>query len=249
MALDSADTQVLSLAVTPDGTVFAGTGPSGQVIDLTDPKHPASRPDPKVQYIWDLAADAQGNLFAATGPNGQLWKRSRDGKWSLLYDSKATHLLCVALAPDGTVYAGSDGEGLIYRVGRDGKATVLFDAPQSEIRTCCWRPTARSTPARPPRRAAEGRVVLLAVLLARRRSRPGRAECDSSGSDRSWRTAGAADQRARSLPRRHAAGARPAAPKPPAGGSAAPKPITPGDNAVYRLDADGVPRESSGSRP
>ena len=34
-----------------------------------------------------------------------------------------------------------------------------------------------------------------------------------------------------------------AGPAPPGGGSAAPRPIPPGDNAVYRLDADGVPRE------
>src|SRR5262249_51706863 len=97
IALDSHDSQALALVVCPDGTIFAGTGPTGQVVNLSDPKHPASRPDPKVQYIWDLAADGHGNLFAATGPNGQLWKRSRDGRWSLLYDSKATHLLCVAL--------------------------------------------------------------------------------------------------------------------------------------------------------
>ncbi len=58
-----------ALVVGPDGTVFAGTGPNGQVVDVTDPKHPASRPDPKVQYIWDLAADAQGNVYAATGPD------------------------------------------------------------------------------------------------------------------------------------------------------------------------------------
>ncbi|MFI5457183.1 MAG: hypothetical protein ACHRXM_17190, partial [Isosphaerales bacterium] len=37
--------------------------------------------------------------------------------------------------------------------------------------------------------------------------------------------------------------ARPPAGRPAGGGSAAPKPISPGDNAVYRLDADGVPRE------
>ena len=29
----------------------------------------------------------------------------------------------------------------------------------------------------------------------------------------------------------------------PQGGSAAPRPVSPGENAVYRLDADGVPRE------
>jgi hypothetical protein len=65
---DAPDSQVLSLIVSPDGTIFAGTGPSGQVVNLTDPKHPASRPDPGVRYIWDLAADDRGNIYAATGP-------------------------------------------------------------------------------------------------------------------------------------------------------------------------------------
>ena len=37
--------------------------------------------------------------------------------------------------------------------------------------------------------------------------------------------------------------APPARPKAAPGGSAAPRPVTPGDNAVYRIDADGVPRE------
>src|SRR5262245_48832220 len=75
VALDAADTQALTLCATPGGKVFVGTGPTGQVIEVTDSQHPASRPDPKVQYIWDLAADSEGNLFAATGPSGQLWKR------------------------------------------------------------------------------------------------------------------------------------------------------------------------------
>ena len=131
-----ADSQVLSLVdLRRTGRSSPGRVRTARSSISTDPKHPASRPDPKVQYIWDLAADAQGNVYAATGPTGQLWKRSQRGRWSLLYDSKATHLLCVAIGPDGSVYAGSDGEGLIYRVSPDGKATILFDAPQSEIRT------------------------------------------------------------------------------------------------------------------
>ena len=140
IAYDATDTQALALAVLPDGRVFAGTGPSGQVVEISDPKHPGSRPDPGVQYIWDLAADPKGNLYAATGPTGQLWKRSAEGAWSLLLDSKHPHLLCVVVADDGSVYAGSDGEGLVYRVGPDGKASVVYDAPQSEIRTLLFAP-------------------------------------------------------------------------------------------------------------
>ncbi len=148
---DSGDSQVLSLVVTPGGISYAGTGPTGQVVNLTDPKHPVSRPDPKVQYIWDLACDGQGNLLAATGPSGQLWNVATDGRWSL-FRQQGPH--CVpGDRPDGSIYAGSDGEGLIYRVLHDGKATIIFDAPQSEIRTLLWGGDGTFTPA-PPRKPA-----------------------------------------------------------------------------------------------
>jgi hypothetical protein len=195
VAFDAEDTQAFSVVVTPGGRAFAGTGPSGQVVDLSDPKHPASRPDPSVRYIWDLAADAEGNLYAATGPTGQLWKRSATGAWSLLLDSKQPHLLCVALGPDGSVYAGSDGEGLIYRVAKDGRVSVLYDAPQSEVRTLLLAPDG----------------TLLAGTAA-----------ESGGGGSGGGMIRAAE---------------------PPGGTAAPRPAAPGDNAVYAIGPDGAPRE------
>lgn len=242
VAYDAADTQALALAATPQGKVFAGTGPSGLVVELTDPHHPSSRPDPKVQYVWDLAADAEGNLFAATGPTGQLWKRSRGGKWSLVFDSKATHLLCVAVAPDGTVYAGSDGEGLIYKVNRDGKVSVVYDAPQSEVRTLLLTP--------------DGTLYAGTAAEAAGSNRPsGLISRDSDGSVRSFQSklsdlsAGASTASDASSPTGGQTqppsppATKPSAPRPPAPGSAVPRPVTPGDNAVYRIENDGVARE------
>ncbi len=244
---DSSDSQILSLVVTPEGISYAGTGPGGQVVNLTDPKHPASRPDPKVQYIWDLACDAQGNLLAATGPNGQLWKRSTQGQWTLLYDSKSSHLLCLALGPDGSIYAGSDGEGLIYRVSRDGKATIVFDAPQSEIRTLLWGADG-ALYAGTAAEAGGGNSTRGSMFLAQGGAphlidgppTPGDGSFPSGGSDSDSQVKAAALQPGAP----GAAGQpRPGPGRPPGGGSAAPRPITAGDNAVYRLDADGVPRE------
>jgi len=245
LVFDSTDSQALSLVVCPDGTVFAGTGPSGNVVNLTDPKHPASRPDPTVQYIWDLACDSQGNLFAATGPHGQLWKRATDGKWSLVYDSKAAHLLCVAIGPDGSIYAGSDGEGLIYRVSRDGKTTILFDAPQAEIRTLLWAADG-ALYAGTAAEAGGGSATRSSLFLSqggvpqlldgppsdRGTGAPARGDDDGS----------AAVLKVQAPPRPPGPTRQPSA-RPAGGGSAAPRPISPGDNAVYRLDADGVPRE------
>jgi len=243
LVYDTTDSQVLSLVVCPDGTLFAGTGPSGQVVNLTDPKHPASRPDPKVQYIWDLACDARGNLYAATGPHGQLWKRATDGKWSLVLASKAAHLLCVAIGPDGSVYAGSDGEGLIYRVSREGKATVLFDAPQAEIRTLLWAADG-ALYAGTAAEAGGGSATRSSLFL----SQGGVPQLlDGPPADRGAGAPSPSDEDAAAAavqaPPNPPVQPRQTATRAPGGGSAAPRPITPGDNAVYRLDADGVPRE------
>jgi hypothetical protein len=238
---DAVDSQILSLVACPDGTVFAGTGPSGQVVNLTDPTHPASRPNPQVQYIWDLAADSQGNVYAATGPTGQLWKREREGRWSLVYDSKSTHLLCVTVGSDGALYAGSDGEGLIYRVARDGKTTILFDAPQPEIRTLLATAdgTLYAGTAAEAGGSAGARNSLFAALSESSHSPDGSVPDRTSGG--TARTETGAVPLAQAPPTRDGSPVRPA--RPSGGGSAAPKPITPGDNAVYRIDAGGFPHE------
>lgn len=231
---DSHDSQALALAVLPDGRVLVGTGPTGQLVDITDPKHPVTTPrlDPEVKYLWDLAADAKGNLYAATGPTGQLWKVAPDGKRTLLFDSKHSHLLCVAVGPDGSVYAGSDGEGLIYRVAPDGKASVVYDAPQNEVRTLVFAPDGTlyaGTAAESGGGSGSGRGSSLFT--------PG--GLTTSPSSRGPMRADAAPEPPKAAP----PASKSASPPPPGGGSAAPRPPSAGDNAVYRITPDGVPRE------
>lgn len=237
LALETKDSQVLSLAATPDGKVLAGTGPGGWVFDANDPKRPGVRVGPKVQYVWDLAVDRGGDVYAATGPEGELWRRARaTGRWELVFDSRMSHLLCVAIGKDGMIYVGSDREGLIYRVTPAGKATVVFDAPQSEVRTLLWGGDgalyagtaaevgggARSTPFMA---AWAGEAPPLHALDDEpREALAGRAQG----------VRGAI---------REPAQAKPASPSRSPGGSAAPRPVSPGENAVYHFDAEMVPRE------
>ena len=233
VAFDSGDSQALSIAVTPDGEVFAGTGPGGSVVEVGDPKHPASRPDPQVQYIWDLAVDPRGNLYAATGPTGQLWKRAVDGAWSLLLDSKHGHLLCVAVGPDGSIYAGSDGEGLIYRVGPDGKASVVYDAPQNEIRALHVAP--------------DGAIYAGTAAESGGSGGSGRGSSLFSTTEGPSRPRGSAPLEAVAVDQFGGPTASEVIAMQPfrqqAGGSASPKPPSAGENSVYRIGPDGVPRE------
>jgi hypothetical protein len=247
LVYDAVDSQVLSLAVDAAGTVYAGTGPGGHVVNISDGGHPSSRPGPKVQYIWALAFDSQGSLLAATGPDGQLWKRDRDGSWKLVYDSKAAHLLCLAIGPDGSIYAGSDTDGLIFQVNSDGKASILFDAPQAEVRALFWGGDgalyAGTAAESGGGGAARGSLFVTQSGEMSQLSQDSLPGHSPGAPTRALETGRPGAVQAAQL-RDELAQARPQPSRPgQSGGSAAPRSITPGENAVYRLDSDGAPHE------
>jgi outer membrane protein assembly factor BamB len=132
------NSQVLSLAADVKGeTIYAGTGPSAQVvrIDSHGAKVVCELPE---SYVWALALDPKGeSVYAATGPHGKIYRITPAGKWSIFYDTKQDHVLCLTVAADGTIYAGTDKTGRVYRIDARGKAFVLYQAPQSEVRALC----------------------------------------------------------------------------------------------------------------
>jgi hypothetical protein len=137
------DSQVLCLALAPDGAVYAGTGPNGRLVRIG--------PDGKAKvlcegldsYVWSLALDASGKtLYAGTGPKGRIFQVSPEGKSSVFYATKQEHILCLAAGPQGMLYAGTDKGGLVYRIDAKGKGFVLYSAAQAEVRSLLVTPEA-----------------------------------------------------------------------------------------------------------
>ena len=225
------------LAATPDGKVFAGTGPErpGDRGDRPQAPRVAARPQGPV-HLGPRRRLRRATCTRRPGRRGQLWKRSRDGKWSLLFDSKATHLLCVAV--------GRRRHGL-RRQRRRGA-----DLPGQPRRQGLGRlrraPGRGADPARSPPTASL--YAGTAAEAGGGGAGPGSAASSRRrGDEPELRASRSATAVARREPDRVAAARRPvpsaATARPPVAGSAAPKPVSPGDNAVYRIDADGVARE------
>ena len=144
------------------------------------------------------------------------------------------------------MYAGGDGEGLIYRIQPDGKATILFDAPQAEVRALLWAGDG-SLYAGTAAEAGGGNAGRGSLFMTQGGDGP--RFLDGPGLDRGvgqpfegarsagWRGLRSGCKRAASAsPGSRARGARAAA-RHHLGRS------RPGDNAVYRLDSEGVPHE------
>ncbi len=138
----SPDCQILCLALASDGTVYAGTGPSGLVICIPPKGKTRVLAEDLGSYVWSLAYDEESKtLFAGTGPKGRVYQITPDGKASVFYATRQEHILCLALGAQGTLYAGTDKGGLVYRIDRKGKGFVVYNAPQGEVRSLLVTPT------------------------------------------------------------------------------------------------------------
>jgi hypothetical protein len=123
--------EVHTLALGPDGTLYAGTAPDGKVYAID--KTGAGKPffEPKDRYIWALAIDSGGNLLVATGSEGKVYKVGRDGKAQVLFLSHQTNITSLATDAKGNVYAGSGG--VVFRIDPKGTVSALYDSPYREI--------------------------------------------------------------------------------------------------------------------
>jgi len=132
---------VSSLALGPDGVLFAGTLPEARIFRIStrggsgeDAPEELAVPE-GAEHVWDLVWDDRRNvLFAATGPDAKVWAIDPNGNASVWWEGKQGHVMALALeAPGGALYAGTDGEALVVRLDGPGQATVVGDFPGNEI--------------------------------------------------------------------------------------------------------------------
>jgi hypothetical protein len=141
VAFESAESQILCLALAPDGAVYAGTGPSGLVVRVAPDGNARVIYDSPETYVWSLAVDARGtHVYAGTGPKGRIYQITPRGQATIFYTTKQEHILSLATGPGGLLYAGTDKDGLVYRIDPKGKGFVLYNAPQAEVRSLLVTP-------------------------------------------------------------------------------------------------------------
>ncbi|MEY4578919.1 MAG: hypothetical protein RL701_3622 [Pseudomonadota bacterium] len=126
---------VSSLTRDAQGTLYAGTLPSGKIFAISSSGQVREFAAPAhAEHIWALAYDERRKtLFAATGPEGKLFAIDAKGKADVYYDSDDAHIMALALADDGSLYIGTSDRALVLRVLSAGRADVIYDFEGNEI--------------------------------------------------------------------------------------------------------------------
>jgi len=121
-----------ALAVAPDGDVFVGTAPGGQVYRISPGGEATLFFDTGQGYVWSMAYSEEHGLLVGTGASAKVYLVDTDGSGEVLYESAESSITAIA-GSGRTVLAGTSGEGLLLDITPGSPPAVLFDSDFEEI--------------------------------------------------------------------------------------------------------------------
>ncbi len=130
-SLAMTEASLWSVAVGPDGAVYAGTGPKGRVYRWVPGGKAlqlfATLPEPQV---FALAVSPDGKLFAAGSPGGTIYELSENT--AKVFARTGAKFIWALLATRDAVYAGGGDDGKVYRATGAG-SEVYYETGQSNV--------------------------------------------------------------------------------------------------------------------
>jgi hypothetical protein len=99
---------IWAMCQTPDGKVYAATGPEGQLFQIDeDGKHEVLF-DSEQNNLTSMVSDGKDLLYVGTDPDGLIYRVNRKTKdMFVLYDAPEPEISALVLDKDGTLYAGT----------------------------------------------------------------------------------------------------------------------------------------------
>ena len=110
---DANITTVNALAQTPDGVIYAGTGPKGILLAVKDSKVTTAATIDNTVNILSLLVDSKGGLLLGTGGDkGRILRIDKPGDKpkEIFAEDNVQYIWALLQTPDGNIYAATGPE-------------------------------------------------------------------------------------------------------------------------------------------
>jgi outer membrane protein assembly factor BamB len=120
------------MARTDDGTVYAGTGPEGQLFAIKPDKTYSLLLDTDENNLLSMISDGKDLLYVGSDPNGLVYRVNRKTKdVYIVHDAEEAEISALALDKDGVLYAGTAEAMPQTAEGEPAGATEQIGRPES----------------------------------------------------------------------------------------------------------------------
>lgn len=122
----------------PDGTLYVGSGNSGQVIKINNNGTESISLDTEELAIHAIAVSSNGTLYAGTSPDGKIYRVNANGDSAVFFDPPDKYIWSLAVHSSGTVYAATGDEGMIYQITPNGIGSPFYDTNTTNVMTLAF---------------------------------------------------------------------------------------------------------------
>ncbi|CAN5696800.1 hypothetical protein BH09PLA1_BH09PLA1_22520 [soil metagenome] len=136
LAQDARVSAVYAMAETPDGAIYAATGPQGLLLRVAGDKVETAAELGENINLFALRVDSQGRLLLGTGgAKGAIYRIDSPGdKPAVIFSSDdAQYIWSIAATSDGNVYAATGPNGKLFEIHPDGSSKVLFETDENNL--------------------------------------------------------------------------------------------------------------------
>jgi hypothetical protein len=136
LAQDADISSVNALAEAPDGTVYAGTGPSGVLLRIKDDKVSKVATIANAVDILSILIDKNGAIYLGTsGESGRILKIAKPGdEPQVIFQADGVqYVWAMARTPDGNLYAATGPSGQLMEIKPDGSKRALLETSESNL--------------------------------------------------------------------------------------------------------------------
>ena len=133
---DANITTVNALAQTPDGVIYAGTGPKGILLAVKDSKVSTAATIDNAVNILSLLVDPKGGLLLGTGGDkGRVLRIAKPGDKpkEIFAEENVQYVWALQETPDGSIYAATGPNGQVFEIKPDGSHDELYKCSEDNI--------------------------------------------------------------------------------------------------------------------
>ncbi len=130
----------LSVLWGQDGSLFVGTGHSGNIYKIDSEGKAELHFHASEMDVYCLAQDARGNLYAGTSPNGKIYKITAPMTGGPFFDPEERYIWDLEFIDDNILLAAVGENGGVYTISPEGDGSEWLKAEENHI--LCLQKTA-----------------------------------------------------------------------------------------------------------